>query len=58
MGGRLNTGWSSSFSGLLAFVLSAAMAMGFIALVNMTHDLLSPSQCDKKAAIPRQRASP
>lgn len=34
----------SFFSGLLAFALSAVMAIGFIALVNKTHDLLSAAQ--------------
>jgi hypothetical protein len=34
----------SFFSGFLAFVLSAAMAIGFIALVNKTHNLLSVAQ--------------
>jgi hypothetical protein len=34
----------SFFSGLLAFGLSAIMAIGFIALVNKTHDLLSVAQ--------------
>lgn len=34
----------SFFSGLLAFALSAVMAIGFIALVNKTHELLSAAQ--------------
>ncbi|MDQ2855927.1 MAG: hypothetical protein M3R68_06340 [Acidobacteriota bacterium] len=41
----------SFFSGFLAFVLSAAMAIGFIALVNKTHDLLSAAQFDVQIGV-------
>jgi len=60
---RLNTGWSKpvpsrgrnasaidSIKGLLGFVLSAVMAIGFVALVNKTHDLLSHGQFYEQAA--------
>ena len=43
----------SFLSGLLAFVLSAAMAIGFIALVNKTHDLLSSAQFEEQEAVRR-----
>jgi hypothetical protein len=43
----------SFLSGLLAFVLSAVMAIGFIALVNKTHDLLSPAQFEEQVVVRR-----
>lgn len=41
----------SFLSGLLAFVLSAVMAVGFIALVNKTHDLLSAAQVEGPVVV-------
>jgi hypothetical protein len=43
----------SFVSGMLAFVLSAGMAIGFIALVNKTHDLLSPAQSEGQVVVRR-----
>jgi hypothetical protein len=43
----------SFLSGLLAFVLSAVMAVGFIALVNKTHDLLSVAEVEGHVVVQR-----
>lgn len=47
------TGSTSFLSVVPAFVLSAVMAIGFLALVNKTHDLLSATQLDGPVAIRR-----
>lgn len=46
-------GAMSLLSVLLAFVLSAVMAIGFMALVNKTHDLLSAAQLKGPVVVRR-----
>ncbi len=42
---------SSNFSVLLSLVLSAALGLGFVALVNKGHELLSPMQTREQRAL-------
>jgi hypothetical protein len=46
-------GTMSLLSVLLAFVLSAVMAIGFMVLVNKTHDLLSAAQLSGPVVVRR-----
>ena len=53
MGKRLNRGsraWNC-ISGLLAFVLSAIMGLGFVTLVEKTHDLLSSAAFSDQTVV-------
>ncbi len=50
MGNRTPSGsgaWNS-ITGLLAFVLSAVLAVGFVAVVNKTHDLFAGAECEQQ----------
>ncbi|MCU1263829.1 MAG: hypothetical protein JWM21_147 [Acidobacteria bacterium] len=48
-----NSRLRNSLSSLLALFLSAALGLGFVALVNKTHELLAPARFEGQNVVRR-----